>query len=117
MMLSKHRGSEHIYSNAIGIKTGHTDEAGYCLVSAAEKDGTELLCIVMKCDNGKNNANAYSFTDSKELLEYGFYNYKYITVGDISDIVESSDIRNAKIDLTLSPAVPVSALLEKNVRK
>jgi len=117
MLISGNKGTEHLYEYAIGVKTGHTDEAGYCLVSAAEKDGTELLSIVMKCDNGTKSADAYSFIDSKALLEYGFYNYKYITVGDISDIVESADIRNAKIDLTLSPAVPVSALLEKNVKK
>lgn len=117
MLISGNKGTAYLYENAIGIKTGHTDEAGYCLVSAAQKDGTELLSIIMKCENGKKTEEAYSFIDSKALLEYGFEKYKYITLGNVTDIVASADVKSAKIDVALSPALPVSALLDKDVNK
>ena len=38
------------YEYALGGKTGYTDEGGSCLVSAAEKDGESLICIIMGAD-------------------------------------------------------------------
>ena len=50
-----------------GIKTGHTDSAGFCLVSSAEQDGMRLISVVMgaKSENGRA-------TESHKLLSYGF---------------------------------------------
>ena len=50
-----------------GIKTGHTDAAGYCLVSSAVKDGMRLIAVVM----GTRSEEARK-VDSKKLLTYGF---------------------------------------------
>ncbi len=50
-----------------GIKTGHTEEAGYCLVSSAERDGMRLIAVVM----GTNSENARA-SESMKLLTYGF---------------------------------------------
>ena len=62
------------YEYAIGVKTGYTPQAGGCLVSAAQKGDTRLLCVVMDCtDMGR-------FADSIKLLEWGFANYKTHTV-------------------------------------
>ena len=58
------------YPGALGIKTGYTKEAGGCLVAAAERDGTELIAVVLKStDKGR-------FGDCIALLDYGFANYK-----------------------------------------
>ena len=54
------------YDGGIGIKTGYTDDAGQCLVTAAARDGRELLAVVMKSEG--NNI----WTDSASLLDYGF---------------------------------------------
>lgn len=43
----------YYYEYAKGVKTGHTEAAGYCLVSTAEKDGVRLLCVVL---GGKGTA-------------------------------------------------------------
>ena len=40
-------GSRYLYEYATGIKTGSTPEAGYCLASAASKDGRDLICVVL----------------------------------------------------------------------
>lgn len=53
--------------NADGLKTGHTDSAGYCLVSSAVKNGTRLIGVVMKSPNDEGRTE-----DSIRLLTFGF---------------------------------------------
>lgn len=50
-----------------GIKTGHTDEAGFCLVSSAQRDGMRLLAVVLGEPSDGSRAD-----DSQRLLNYGF---------------------------------------------
>ncbi len=50
-----------------GVKTGHTDSAGYCLVTSAEREGMRLISVV----TGTNSNNARK-TASQALLNYGF---------------------------------------------
>lgn len=50
-----------------GLKTGHTEEAGYCLVASAERDGMRLISVVM----GTNSENSRA-QESQKLLNYGF---------------------------------------------
>ncbi len=50
-----------------GVKTGHTQAAGYCLVSSAERDGQRLISVVMGTES-----NAARVEDSLKLLNYGF---------------------------------------------
>jgi len=57
------------YPPAIGIKTGFTYAAGHCLVSAAEKDGHEILGVVL---NTNENSITASAAESRKLLEWGF---------------------------------------------
>ena len=50
-----------------GIKTGHTDEAGFCLVSSALRDNMRLLAVVLGAPTDASRAD-----DSERLLNYGF---------------------------------------------
>lgn len=52
------------YEGCIGIKTGFTDEAGRCLVSAAEKNGVTLICVTLNAPDDWN--------DHIKLYDYGF---------------------------------------------
>jgi serine-type D-Ala-D-Ala carboxypeptidase (penicillin-binding protein 5/6) len=52
---------------ADGLKTGHTDDAGYCLVASALKDGTRLVSVVMGAKNDLGRTE-----DSVRLLTYGY---------------------------------------------
>jgi len=54
-----------------GLKTGHTNAAGYCLVTSAEKNGMRLISVVM----GTDSKNARQVESSK-LLNYGFRFYE-----------------------------------------
>ena len=58
------------YEGATGLKTGSTDAAGYCLSATAERDGMELIAVIMK-----DATSAQRFEDAKALLSYGFSTY------------------------------------------
>ena len=62
------------FDGAIGVKTGYTNDAGRCLVSAAERDGMRLVCVVLNCSP--------MFEDCARLLEWGFENYKMHNLTD-----------------------------------
>ncbi len=53
-----------IYPGANGVKTGYTDAAGRCVVTAAERDGVQLIAVVLD--------GAYMWNDSIAMLDYGF---------------------------------------------
>ena len=50
-----------------GLKTGHTNSAGYCLVASAKRDGMRLISVVLGAQSEKTRAQ-----DSQALLNYGF---------------------------------------------
>lgn len=55
------------YPGATGLKTGSTDGALYCMSATAERNGMELIAVVMKCPT-----SAKRFEDVKAMLDYGF---------------------------------------------
>ena len=61
------------YQGATGLKTGFTSGAGYCLSASAQRDGMELIAVVMGADTSANRNAA-----CKQLLDYGFANYAVI---------------------------------------
>ena len=63
------------YDGATGLKTGFTQEAGYCISATAERDGMELIAVIMK-GNTSDSRNA----DAKTLLNYGFSTYALVDV-------------------------------------
>lgn len=63
------------YDGATGLKTGSTGSAGYCLSATAEKNGMELIAVVLK---GKTSDERFS--DAKSLLNYGFSTWSLVTI-------------------------------------
>ncbi len=76
-----------------GIKTGHTKEAGYCLVASAVRDGMRLISVVMGAD-GKN-ARAKS---SQAILNYGFRFFETHKLYSVGDPIATAKIWKAEID-------------------
>lgn len=58
-----------------GLKTGHTEEAGYCLVASAERRGMRLVSVVMGTDSKQRRKN-----ETRSLLNYGFRFFETATV-------------------------------------
>ena len=71
-------GTRYYYEYAVMGKTGYTKAAGNCLVSAAEKDGETLICVIMGARDSKDEQNASiveSFTESRALYEWCYREY------------------------------------------
>ena len=62
------------YDGATGLKTGFTQEAGYCISATAERDGMELIAVIMKAPDKDTRTK-----DAKALLNYGFSTYALVS--------------------------------------
>ena len=58
------------YEGATGLKTGSTSSAGFCVSATAERDGMELIAVILK-----GSTSQQRFEDAKTLLNYGFSTY------------------------------------------
>ena len=61
------------YEGTTGLKTGYTSTAGHCLSASAERDGIELIAVVLGCASSSER-----FADAKALLNWGFANYALV---------------------------------------
>ena len=110
-------GSGYYYEYAHGVKTGHTNDAGYCLISTAEKDGIRLMAVVLGCEavpRADGSGNDYqSFSDSITLYNWVFNNFSS------QEIVSSAEqVAEAPVELgqgvdrvSLRPANVVTAVV------
>lgn len=115
-LLDTWRALGYRYRNAHGIKTGSTSDAGYCLVSSAEKGELHLLSVVLGCervvdDSGK--ADVQSFSETKRMFEWGFENFSYKTVQSVNDMLASIPVTLSQEtnSVVLHPAEDVVVLL------
>ena len=63
------------YDGAIGVKTGNTREAGYCLVAAAQRHGQTFIAVIL------GSQEKHVWQDAKKLLDYGFKNSTDVAPG------------------------------------
>lgn len=82
------------YPEAIGMKTGFTDEAGRCLVSVAQRDGVQLICVTLKDPN--------DWEDHKALLNYGF-SQLYLYNLKLPAIPKASVVGGESVSVALEP--------------
>ncbi|MEI6101296.1 MAG: D-alanyl-D-alanine carboxypeptidase family protein [Eubacteriales bacterium] len=74
------------YEGATGVKTGYTIDAGRCFVASAQKNGMELITVLLD--------DYDMFEDSRTLLDYGFTNYQKVNIVNKGDILGSTDVGN-----------------------
>ncbi|MBR3785429.1 MAG: D-alanyl-D-alanine carboxypeptidase [Firmicutes bacterium] len=75
------------FPGACGIKTGFTQEAGYCLSAAAERDGTTLIAVVLGAETSKSRTAEIS-----KLLNYGFASYASVTLAEKGEKIKEVQI-------------------------
>ncbi len=111
------------YSGATGLKTGFTSGAGYCLSATAERDGMELIAVVMGCETSQERTNA-----CKSMLDYGFANFAVVTpqmpeeaslpvkLGTVSSVpVQPGSTGGLLIDKGLKSSITTELTLEESV--
>lgn len=91
------------YEGCTGLKTGSTDSALYCLSATAEREGMELIAVVLKADTSEKR-----FEAAKSLLSYGFANYT------LTDVYPSQAL--PPVDVLLGEADTVQPVLAQSSR-
>ena len=97
------------YDGATGLKTGYTASAGYCISATAEREGMELIAVVMKGETAdKRNA------DAKALLNYGFSAYALVSAAPEEPLptLPVTMGETDSVSLTLPPEA-LTAVVEK----
>lgn len=72
-----------LYEYCIGGKTGETNQAGYCLASAAKKNDITLILIQFGDSNADGTLSKYRYKVAKQVYDWGFSNYGEIALSDI----------------------------------
>ena len=98
-LVSTWNHSGYIYDKCIAGKTGNTDEAGRCLIAAAEDNDEILISVIIGSGPmpvpGEEDLKQGHFRESKRLLEYGFNNFHRVTITKDSEPV-------GKVKVTMS---------------
>ncbi len=97
------------YKGANGIKTGSTSKALYCLSASAERDGMQLIAVVMAAPSSK-----VRFNNASKLLDYGFANYAVVDGAKKEEIIGKIEISKGVVrEVELTPDSNFDLLVEK----
>ncbi len=108
------------YRYAIGIKTGYTSKAGYCLASAAEKDHRIVIAVLLGGTfwyaDGKEVPDNY-ILESRRMLEYGFNHFSQKTVLDTIEPIDTIPVSLCEEQdyVTVHPAARLEATLPNDL--
>lgn len=86
------------YQGATGVKTGYTVQAGQCIIAAAQRDGRELIAVVLRSE-GSN-----LWTDTARLLDYGFANFTNKQLVRRGEVMDQLPVKYGKSQVSLVAA-------------
>ena len=101
--------NQYYYEYATGMKTGYTSNARNCLIASASRNGVDLISVVLGGTTTPNNKSAI-YTDSRNLLDYGFSRYEKTTIGKEGDTITQVIPKRSKNKLA------VVGVLKNNIR-
>ncbi|NLC72905.1 MAG: D-alanyl-D-alanine carboxypeptidase [Ruminococcaceae bacterium] len=104
------------YEYAAGVKTGHTEKAGYCLISTAAKENINVIAVVMGGQARPKGDGSFSFdcfTDSRTLYDWAFSNFSQLEILSSAELVSELDVELAADNekAILRPKQVMTALL------
>lgn len=100
-LLSTMRYTNFFLKGSIGIKTGYTSKAGNCLVSAASRNGVELIGVLFGAKETSDSHN-----DSIQMLEWGFNNFVSAVALNKDDMPCEVKVKQGKGTDALTLSVP-----------
>lgn len=104
MVSNNSRPDNYYYKYANGMKTGFTTPAGNCLIASANKNGLELITVVLGSGQTKEGLSE-RYVDTKNLFEYGYDTYTLREVIKSGGIIQTTNIKNATRDTKKLDAV------------
>lgn len=91
-------GDKYYYPYCIGIKTGFTTPAKNCLIAASEKDGFELITVILHAEQTEEKLSA-RYMDTINLFEYGFNNFDKEEIYEEAGYNPNKNNRNNKMNI------------------
>ena len=76
-----------------GLKTGHTDDAGYCLVASSKRNGMRLITVILNTNSAQARAD-----QTRTLLGWGFGNFEKATPIQPNAVVATAKVKFGKVD-------------------
>lgn len=76
-----------------GLKTGHTEEAGFCLVTSSKRNNMRLITVILNTDSAQARAD-----ESRTLLGWGFSNFEKVTPIQPNTVVTTAKVSFGKAD-------------------
>jgi serine-type D-Ala-D-Ala carboxypeptidase (penicillin-binding protein 5/6) len=76
-----------------GLKTGHTEAAGYCLVTSAKRNGMRLITVILNTNSSRARAD-----ETRTLLNWGFANFEKATPIQPNTVVAKAKVNFGKVD-------------------
>ena len=113
-LISGYTGTKYLNSNAMGMNVGMTDMGGYCLVTAAQKNGMTYICVVLGAEYDATDEKIYSYVIANELISHVTKTLGSRPLLEHDDILASlpvsgSSIKKSTVDTV--PANDISAFL------
>ncbi|MBR1825446.1 MAG: D-alanyl-D-alanine carboxypeptidase [Alphaproteobacteria bacterium] len=90
-------------SGADGLKTGHTEEAGFCLAASAVKDGRRLIEVMSGMNSNKERSE-----ESERLMSWGFREFQNIKMFDNNQVVATAKVwygKESTVDMAVAEKV------------
>jgi D-alanyl-D-alanine carboxypeptidase (penicillin-binding protein 5/6) len=81
------------YEGAIGVKTGQTKEAGFCLVAAAARSGETFIAVIL------DSTDKSGWQDAKNLLDHGFKNFAAMSLIEPGETILTSKVDGQKVPI------------------
>lgn len=110
----------YIYDKAIGIKTGTTDEGGYCLLSAAKNGEDYLISVVLNApilELEGGGTDRRQFTESRDLFKWGFSNFTRRQIVDTATPLAQVEVTLSQTDHVLvRPAHQLERTLPRDLK-
>lgn len=103
-------GAGYAYDGVFGIKTGYTRAAGYCLVSAVERDGACLMAVVLGCSGSADTGYGH-FSETRALYDWAFERFETRVVLSGEQSVWTGAVAYGQGEAALYPARELSLLL------
>ena len=107
-------GEGYIYDGVVGVKTGFTKPAGYCLVSVCQRRDARIMAIVLGCNGPLTYtfaAEYQNFVDSKAIYEWAFKNFTNKTMFLEGEPLQRLPVENAKDKGTVALCATESLVL------
>ena len=114
-LISNWRIMGYQYDGADGIKTGSTEESGYCLLSTAKRSGRRLVAVVLGCKG--SGATVESFSETAKLYNWAYNNFSMRQVAATDELYRQPVALSKQTDtVMLYPAQSAEAFLPKDAK-